>query len=73
MANIRRLAERQSTLPAEVLVYVADWTDGKPVWAVAVTVADIPAHCAMCEVGVYEIVRAATFEVSRALKESNRK
>jgi hypothetical protein len=53
--------------PKELLVYVCDYDDGKPIYAVAENVADIPEQLAEPRVGVYVLNRTCKYAVKREL------
>ena len=54
--------------PKELLVYVCDYSDGKPIYAVAENVNEIPEDCDGNPVGNYMLNRSSTFKVKRELK-----
>ena len=55
-------------LPKEMLVYIYDYDDGKPVFSVAANVDEIPEDCDGNPVGNYTLNRTSTFKVKRELK-----
>jgi len=55
-------------LPKEILVYQCDEVDGQPVYAVALTVDEIPEDADGQKVGIYVMNRADTFRVRRELQ-----
>lgn len=60
----------KSKMPNEILVYVFDHDqeNGKPLYAIADNVDDIPEDCAGQKVGSYVLNCTATFKVKRELQ-----
>lgn len=54
-------------LPKELLVYIYDYDNGKPVYAVALNTDDIPEDCSGNPVGTYTLNRTYSFRVRREL------
>lgn len=54
-------------MPKEVLIYVCDYEDEKPIFAVARSVADIPENCEGEKVGHYVLNKEHTFKVKKQL------
>ena len=55
-------------LPPELLIYISDWADGKPVFCCAENVEEIPEDVVDHRVGVYVLNRTCKFSVKRELK-----
>ena len=53
--------------PKEILVYVCDYDDGKPIFGIARNVEDIPEDCDRGKVGNYTLNRERIFRVRRHL------
>lgn len=56
-------------LPHEILVYLADWVDGEPIYAVALTVNQIPHDCVGAKVGTFVLNQTYNFGIKRTLSE----
>lgn len=54
-------------MPKELLIYVCDYDDGKPIFAVANNVEGIPENCNGEKVGKYVLSEEHRFKVKRQL------
>ena len=54
--------------PKELLIYVCDYDDGKPIYAVAKNPDDVPENCSGEKVGSYTLNREFQFKVRKELK-----
>lgn len=52
----------------EILVYVCDWDNGEPLYAIASNVDEIPEDCDGQIVGNYVLNYTSTFKVKRELQ-----
>lgn len=55
-------------LPNEILVYEFDEIDGKPAYAIAMNVDEIPEDADGQKVGIYILNRQSAFRIRRELK-----
>lgn len=55
-------------LPRQLLIYQCDEVDGKPVYAVAVALTEIPEEYVGQKVGTYERVDTGVFYVTKATR-----
>lgn len=58
----------KTKMPKEMMIYVFNYEDGKPQFAVAERLDEIPEDCDGNPVGSYSLNRQSSFKVKRELK-----
>lgn len=66
MAN--KLKTKEATFPDTLLIYVCDYCEGKPLFAVAETVDEIPDDVADQNVATYEYRYEHVFKIEKVLQ-----
>jgi len=61
------MAKQKIFYPTEIIVYVCDWLDGKPVFAIAETPDDIPEDVGEGRVAMYTRAATGKFMVQRRI------
>jgi hypothetical protein len=62
------MRKKKSAMPEEILVYVCEYDQEKPIFAVALNVTEIPEGSDGDTIGVYTLSRETTLSVKRELK-----